>query len=133
MRIHGRQQASISDTLSGVLHWSIFSFSNPPSTSTNSASSRTLTRLTGGSTLASAVLALSRACDKSGTSCGGSGAAAEEVDRAVDGMRSARKSGQIVRLGTRKSRVNALCCEMTKSRAVTEISSGLMSKRSFVL
>lgn len=33
----------------------------------------------------------------------------------------------------RISQVNALCCEMTKSRAVTEISSGLMSKRSFVL
>lgn len=45
-----------------------FSFSNPPPSSTYSASSRTLMRLTSGRTFASAVLACSKEVDRSGTS-----------------------------------------------------------------
>lgn len=109
----------------------IFSFSNPPLSSSHSASSSTFGRLTSGRTMARAFLAASKASARRGTSCGGMGAAGEEVARAVEGMRSASRRSQY-QTDPRRTE-DSLFCETMKSRAVTSIVSGLITSRSFVL
>lgn len=63
------------------------------------------------------------------SSCRGSRSSGRRDEVCEEGVNRSSASA----LRTSQAGSNALCWEMTKSRAVTEISSGLMSKRSFVL